>query len=285
MHRVHPVSYPLARHDRNRPPKLHQRRDLCALHELELALLELGFRHGEPIFNQSPAERTSDEAFEIDLSRFAAGDLLLQCMRPPMNDLDEGPKRKIEPANTNLERFFFRAFEPCIAWSARSHLRLAPAMQARIRLEYQDRREMSFQQKGWGAPYHELNALEGHGWRRHKGPRRTALFLLHVAALWPGGPGYLCAFGMDGCTTCVWSYRLARDLRHLLARPGFVMAELELGQIPEDVTDLRFCLDWKIEPLLVHEFTSEIPPSQPQSTPTPPRAKRTPRKPALVPQG
>ncbi len=286
MHRVHPVSCQLARHAKERPLKLHQRRDLCALSELEFALLERGFRHGEPIFNQSPPDWPADRSFEMDLPPLAHGDRLLQCMRLPINDLEEGPKRKIALANTTLEKIFFAASKPYIDWSSRTHMRISPGLQALIRPGFEDRREMSFRQKGWGAPYYELNALDGRGWRKHKGPRRTALFLIHVESLWKDGPGYLCAFGMDGCTTVVWAYRLARDFQHLLDKPGFVLAELELGEIPAHATDLRFCMDWKIEPLLVYEHAAGEPlPVKPAPILAPREAARSTRRPVLVPQG
>lgn len=281
MHRIFPVSYQLARHDKDRPLKLHQRRDLCALLELEMALLELGYHHGEPIFNHAPTGWSADQPYELDLSGFAPGDLHLQCMRPPLDDLAEGQKRKIAPANTNLERFYFAAVRPFIDWSARSHMRLSPSLQGLIRPGFEDRREMSFRQKGWGAPYSELNALAGRGWRKFTGGRRTALFLLRLAEAWRGGPGYLCAFGMDGCTTVVWAYRLARDFKHLLAKPGFVLAELELGELPEDTSRLDFCMDWKIEPLLVHELPSAPPASE---LPEPSPLAHASRRARLVPQ-
>lgn len=286
MRRIFPVSYQLARHDKNRPLKLPQRRDVLALRELELTLLEIGYQRGEAIFNQAPAGWDPDQPFQMDLSGYGPDDLHLQCMRPPINDLQEGHKRKIARANTNLEGYYFDAVRPHIDWSARSHMRLSPSLQPLIRAGFEDRRAMSFRQKGWGAPYSELNAQEGRGWRKFKGGRRTALFLLRLAEAWKGGPGYLCAFGMDGCTTVVWAYRLARDFKHLLAKPGFVLAEIELGEIPPATTDLRFCMDWKIEPLLVHEFGAAKPaqPDQPAQGPVPVPLERPARRPRLVPQ-
>lgn len=288
MHRIHPITYQLARHDRARQPKLHQRRDLCAIVEIEAALLDLGYRHGEPIFNepsrvQPPAEGLS----EMDLSFVEPDDLLVQCMRPPIHDVDAGAKRQIERAYTTLEERHFLCARVYLEYCARTHVRLDPAIHGRIAAGYEDRREMSFRQKGWGAPYDELNALQGRGWRKYCGKRRTALFLMHFAHAWEGGPGYLCAFGMDGCTTAIWAYRLARDFKHLLGTPGFVLAELELGKLPEHVTGLRFCMDWKIEPLLVVEHASPAAPRNVSPAAALPQneAQRAPRRRALVPQG
>jgi len=266
MRRVHPLSYPVARKARERAPKLFARRDCTASSELLFPLYELGFAQGEPIFQQPPAVPPEEpipfeKLHKVDLSFLEPGALLLQTTRPPMNDLDEGPRRQIERVFTDVEHFHFEALEPFVGYSSRTHVVLGPAVKDLVRQGSQDRREMSFRQKGWGAPYHRLNALDGKGWHRYGGAPRTALFLLRLDEAWPGGPGYLCAWGIDGCTTLCWCYRLARDpeLKRLLAKPGFVLAELELGELPERATDLRFCLDWKIEILVQHELGSAAP--------------------------
>jgi len=258
MRRVHPLSYQVALHDLKRLLKLHQRRDLCAGIELESALYELGFRHGEPIFNEPPRRGPKKpppgaEPFHVDLSFVDPHDLLLQITRPPFSDAESGPKRQIALAHTDLELRLHALWREFLETSARNHVRLHPGMYPFLAPGFESRREMTFRQRGWGAPYQELNDQKS-GWRKLRGKRRTLVFLLRVEHAWPGGPGYLCAFGMDGCTTYIWAYRLKRDLKHLLERPGFLVAELELGKMPDHTTDLRWSLDWKIEPILVRDL-------------------------------
>lgn len=279
MRRVHPLTYPVARKARERAPKLFARRDCTASSELLFPLYQLGFAQGEPIF-QHPAAIPPQEPvpfeklYKVDLSLLRAGDLILQTTRPPMNDIDEGPRRQIERAYTDLEYFQFEAWKPFVSYSSRTHVCVGPEVRDLVRQGSLDRREMSFRQKGWGAPYHRLNALDGKGWHKYGGAPRTALFLLRLDEAWPAGPGYLCAWGLDGCTTLCWCYRLARDpeLRRLLEKPGFVMAELELGELPERATDLRFCMDWKIEILVQHELHS-APPVPAPARPAPSKAE------------
>ena len=260
MRRIHTLTYLVATHDKKRQPKLHARRDLCAGLELVFALSELGYRYGEPILNQPPRRGPQKPApgeppFPVDLSFVDADDILLQVTRPPFSDIHSGPIRQIALAHTDLELRTFDIWKRYLRVSARNHVLLSPHLHDQVLPGYEPCREMSFKQKGWGAPYSELNDQQGGGWRKvGRGKRRTALFLLRLEHAWPGGPGYVCAFGMDGCTTTVWAYRLARDLKIYLKRPGFVMCELELGRIPDLTTDLRWCLDWKISPVLVHHF-------------------------------
>jgi hypothetical protein len=54
--------------------------------------------------------------------------------------------------------------------------------------------------------------------------------------------------------TMVWAYKLAKQFPHLLTRPGFFVYELEVGPIPERALNLQWCRDWKLEPVLTHEF-------------------------------
>lgn len=263
MRRIHPLSYLVATHDKKRQAKLHQRRDLSAGLELTIALLNQGYRYGEPILNQPPRRGPQKPApngkpFPVDLSFVEPDDVLLQFTRPPFSDIHSGPMRKIALAHTDLELRLFELWKShYLRVSARNHMLLHPDMHGLVLPGYEHCREMAFKQKGWGAPYQELNDQQGDGWRKvRRGKRRTALFLLRVEHAWPGGPGYVCAFGMDGCTTTVWAYRLGRDLKGYLERPGFVVCELELGRIPDLTTDIRWCLEWKIEPVLVHHFDS-----------------------------
>lgn len=260
MRRAHPLTYALARRAVERTPRIFARRDCTASGELLFPLYQLGFGQGEPIFQQPPVHPPKgpvpvDRLHQVELSFLEPGALILQTTRPPMNDLDEGPRRQVERAYTDLEHVTFEAWKPYVEYLARTHVRLGPQARSQVRAGFQGRREMSFLQRGWGAPYHELNAHDGRGWRKYRGERRSALFLLRLEELWPGGPGYLCAFGMDGCTTLVWCYQLARKLPDLLERPGFVLAELVLGGLPERATDLRFALDWQIEILVQQELS------------------------------
>jgi len=282
----------VAQRDSHHPLKLHQRRDLVAVLELEVALLELGFRHGEQIFNQQPMDdpgRPADGTpHSVDLSFVQPGDLLLQTMRPPMDDIHAGNKRIIHRAYTDVEERIFRAFRPFLGYSARTHMRLGERTHQHVRRGYENRRDMAFKVNGWGGSYDELNDMTGGGWRKWRGGRRTALFLLHLPELWPDGPDVMCAFGMDGCTTSIFAYRLARDLKGMLTRKGFFVFELELGRLPEPPTDLRFCMDWKIEPVLEYDLVDEQrgrarPPAPPPTPrPTPAKATTTPTTPATI---
>jgi hypothetical protein len=263
QHYYHSLLYPIAPRDKTRPRKLHQLRDVCAAGELWDVLRDLGFRLGYQIFNRPPDPKPGrapavpqppGPPLKIDLSFVKRGDLLLQLTRPPFSDIPSGAKRKVLPSHTDLELRLFALWKKSfLLKSARDHMIVHTDLHGAFRPGFEHGREIKFGQKGWGAPYQEVNAQEGAGMRPWEGKRTTTVYLLRVDEAWKGGPGYLCAFGMDGCTTLFWAHLLAKRFRHLLEKPGFVIGELELGELPEHVTDLRFCEDWKVELALVHE--------------------------------
>lgn len=259
MRCLHTISYPVARKDLEHPLKPFMRRDFCATCDLLPVLYRQGYSQGEPIFQpplEPPRAKPPAEPYPLDISFVRPGDLLVQNTRPPMNDMDEGPRKKIEPAYTDLEKRTFELVEPFISYCSRTHVELNERVCRDLRPGYEDRREMKFLQNSNYGPYSGLNARDGKGWHKPADGKRTPLFLLRLDEAWKGGPGFLCAFGMDGCATQLWSYLLARKFPHLLSRPGFTIAEMVIGSMHERITDLRWSMDWKIELVLEHELTA-----------------------------
>ncbi len=252
---VYPFFYFLPRKQPSRGHKPPQTRDDLATHEVVAALLERGFRYGEPILNFPPAQNPNrlvqeDELYPVDVSFLDRGDFLLTLTRPPIRDIEYGDRKMIEPGNTDLERRIFKAWGKYLAIVARSHIKLQPHLHGQLRAGYESRRDMTFRQKRGGF-YGGLNALDGKSHRPPPSTGLTAAFLLRVDELPGGGPGLINAFGMDALMTLVWAYRLRRDFAYLLERPGFVMVEMQSAPVPARPTNLRFANDWKIEPLIV----------------------------------
>ena len=251
--RVHPFQCFLSPRDNKRPLKLFQLRDTAAALELIPALQELGFEYGDPILNYPPSDGAQDPSaknglLEVDLSFVRPGDLIMLTTRPPLHDLVHGDRKQIRRGYTDLEERVFAVWRQYLEVCARSHVQLTKPLCREVRQGFESRRDMAFSE-GIMAPYRELNALDGSR-RRRPPPRRTAAFLLRVDSMWEGGPGLLGAFGMDGTSTMVWAYRLARDHSELLAEPGFVMAELEGPPVPPRPSNLRWAMECNIEIIL-----------------------------------
>ncbi len=231
--KVHSLGYSLSPKDSTRRPGIHERRDQTAALQLQPVLAGLGYEPGEPIFNSPPASPRVQPPYQIDLSFVAPGDLLLHTTRPPMDDEVVGGRKKIDRAQTDLEDRIFGLWRRYLERCARYEMVLQRWLYDLLPAGYESHREMHFYERT-GAPYKSLNDRAGSGNRATGcGERRTAAFLLRVDEAWEGGPGYLGAFGLDGVATLVWACRLRRDLCDLLARPGFVFAELENTGIPD----------------------------------------------------
>lgn len=256
---VFDFTFALSRHDSDRPLRPFQRRDGLASQLLLGALARLGYAYGEPLLNQPPVEPPRDPFSEpllpLNLSFVRPGDLILQVTRPPIHDLHDDSMKQVERGYTDLEQRLFELWTPhYLAHCSRQQIYLAPEMACQLRQGYHDHGCMVFMQKGDCAPLLRAKREPRLSFRHFSGSNKTAVFLLNQPELWKGGPGYIGAFGMTGVTTMIWAYRLARDLQSLLTRPGFYVYELECGAVPERATDLRWSLDWKLEPMLEHEF-------------------------------
>jgi hypothetical protein len=255
---VFDFTFALSRHDSDRPLRPFQRRDGVASTLLIGALMRLGYGYGEPLFNQPPVEPPEEDAvvplIPMDLSFVNPGDLILQTTRPPIHDKDDDSMKQVERGYTGLEQTLFDLWVPnYLSRCSRQQVSLSLSMASHLRQGFEDRASMNFMQRGDLAPYTLLSGRK-QGPNRVVSDNRTAVFLLNEPALWKDGPGYLCAFGLSGVMTMVWAYKLAKQFPHLLTRPGFFVYELEVGPIPERALNLQWCRDWKLEPVLTHEF-------------------------------
>jgi hypothetical protein len=221
-------------------------RDLAASWYVMGALEEEGFRVGSIYLNFPP--RRNDPApqhlEEVDLSRVAQGDLIVQAGRLAFDDPSDRPRRSLTPGQTTLEKQMSDHWRCFLSAGSRRFAYLTPEMKQQLPPQHRDRASLSFSSRR-GAVYKS---------RRIASKDRTAVFLLRLRALAPGGPGYLGFFGFDGITTLAWAWQLRHVMPELLRSPAFVMADLRAGALPERPTDLDWLETWSVEPLLVHRL-------------------------------
>lgn len=247
--RVHTFWYFLSTRPSNREFARTLPRDGLAARELYRGLEGLGFRLGESLLNTLPLTEEDAEGppSPVDLSGVDEGDVILLATRPPLDDIKAGSRKRVERGNTTLEDRLFAACRPFLATCARSHMVLPERLAAQLGPEDAGLAEMEILQNRPGAPISRCNAQHGRGWQGvPTTPGETAMFLLHLDAAWPGGPGIVCAFGMDMLSTLVWCHRLGTDLAHLLEGPRFLVARTGIGEVPERVTRLSFCSTWHV---------------------------------------
>ncbi len=254
VRRIHPVSLFLT--PKHSPVPLAARRDQHAALEIVPALLRKGFGQGEPILDYPPKcpppepVRKAD-LYKVDMSFVFLGDMLLQTTRPPMHDRFEPMRKRIRQSYTDLEDHMFDVWDDYMAWNSRGRVLLHERLHHSLKPPHENKRQITFRE-AQGAPYLELDDCRGAGGKRtdEATERRTAVFLLRKEEAWPGGPGVICAFGMDGVATAVWCYRLGRDLSHLLDKPGFVLAEMTNPGALERPTNMLCARNWNIEIML-----------------------------------
>jgi hypothetical protein len=240
---VYPFAFLLRQHDLSRRLRAFQIRDGAATLEIVTALAHLGWEYGHLLLNFPPHAATMNEQDLLDVHTPAGpGDRIASTTRPP---LLECGKKQVSRGWTQLEAHVLNAWKPFFAQLNRHEILLATKLHDELAPGYENRRHIFFRTRE-GADYFELGPL------RYRGRPRTAAFLLHTRELYPGGPGYIGIFGMDGTTTLIWAHMLRTRHRDLLATPGFVMAEIETGAIPLRTTDLGFARSWETKVILHH---------------------------------
>jgi hypothetical protein len=243
-------------------------RDGPALAYLTYAAAVLGYRFEGTIINcpgVGPELQTFDD---VD---FREDDLLILPTRPPVDDVKLGDKRAIRRSFTTLEETLFRG--PVNRWldiCARSQIVLSTEA-ASVSTEIGRRGNMMFFQNG-GASY------KNYGWRGctdrdriffESRQRLTPAFLIYAEHAWPGGPGFLAAFGMGASETIGWCRALVKRFPDLLCTTPFVMAEMRTKPLPARPT-VTFSDSWDIEILGVANRPS--PDDASPSTPSTPVA-------------
>lgn len=230
--------------------RVFETRDLAAALQVLAALEAEGFRMGEILLNHPPQGPQRDGAVpsaQVDLAAVRAGDLITTFTRPAASDPEWGDRKSLRRGHTDLEERILWFWRQHFDWLARSSMRLSEPMRELLPPALADRSAASFRMRQ-GAFYLERNSLDGRPRRRTR-ERRTAAFLARVPELWPGGPGYLGLFGMDGISTLGWA-TLLRHRHPELLRKRFVMAELCVSEIPERPTELSWMQGWTVEPVL-----------------------------------
>ncbi len=238
--------YSIQRTDRDLP--LHQLRDADGALFLAPALAELGYAYGGLLLNYPllPPSGPPDSplAQAADMPLLGAQDLLVLTTRPPLHDWEQGNRSRIERSYSPLEEAIFRALRSYLQRCSRLQVvvsddeaRQSAFVAARHNVEFADTRT---------APVQRIREFGKREWARPSEKSLTLAYSIYVPALWNDGPGLLTTFGLGGIQTLAWTYRLGRDLRHLLLAKPFVMAEMTQTNLPERATTMAFADDWLI---------------------------------------
>lgn len=243
---VHPFVSIFPPRDRTRRARLAKPRDTLALMLGVDALQDRqGYRLGSLLYNFPPVGNANDGDATLAAvdANAGAGDLILTGTRYPIDEEEQGYRRRMNRGYTTLEGAIIEVWERYLRLSSRGHTMLRDWVCELLPEKRRNRADIFFYMSE-SARYQEL------GRRKVSGSRSTAAFLLRERELWEGGPGYLGFFGMSSATTLVLAHLLRHDLGDLLCEPAFTMLELTGPSIPLRPTDMAFADGWKAEKLI-----------------------------------
>jgi hypothetical protein len=243
--------------DRRLPP--HQMRDGEAFAELSPVLTSLGYEYGGNFLN-FPARHPADKT-EVDISFLKREDILVITTRPPLNDEQEGYKKKVIRSHTSLEDEVFDVLTHYFTESTRTYIKLSPYLAAKLPKGFANRAYIEFEQYV-GAKWTARKGISDSKWEKPNPPERTVGYLLQTPSFKKGIPQILAVFGMGGIETLVFAYFLRKRFRHELEldRPRFAMVEMICEEIPEKPTSLSFADKWHAE-IFFTVFLKDAPPN------------------------
>ena len=263
MRLVHPLFYAMPRRDSTRGVHFHATRDRDANYELARALADQeNFSFGTSILNFPTTRRTSYTLVpERDLRHLPLpfvddDDVILCTTRPPLSDGKSGDNKCVEPGNTDVERQMFRHWWRYVRKLSRAHLIFSDAAIEYLPHEMRNRAEITFFQQGCRYQHLKEPGDDGNRIRSPFG-QRTLAALLRLDELWPGGPGLVCAWGMNATATLAWCHLVRHRYPHLLQHRGLTAVELDPAPLPEHPATFEWTLDWQASPLL--QIGSELP--------------------------
>jgi hypothetical protein len=230
--------------------RIHQLRDGDAFVQLSAVLYSRGYEFGELLLNLTSED---DKTPPVDLSFLTSSDLLVISTRPPLDDKKEEDKKFVPSSESSLEKKVFRALEAYFDKCARSRVKLAQPIARQLPVPFRERADITFREYGDGS-YMKYRSHNARFWQKPAAPNSTVFYLVRIPAIEPGGPGLLTSFGMSGTETLIWNYLLRKRFPDWVFDYRFIMAEVELGRIPQQPDDLSFADTWELTPILKVPF-------------------------------
>jgi len=181
-------------------------------------------------------------------------DVLVLTTRPPLDDERHEDRKFVARSHSDLENAVFDGLRQCIQECARTRIQLSAPMTRHLDEKAIHKAGMRFREN--------KNALlvEFHPEGRVRPlpipqeERLTAGFLVHLPRIDRYGCELIASFGMGGVETLVWN-RIVRNhpqYQSWITKPVFVVAELNLKNLPPRPITLHFASQVEVRILLEH---------------------------------
>lgn len=238
--------------------RIHQLRDGDAFAQLSMVLYSRGYDEYGGLLLNLPSE-SKVEAPPVDGSFLTSSDLVVLNTRPPINDKSAHNRHRVRCSYTELEDKIFAALRPgYLKKCARSEIILPEVIAKQLHGDFRNKAFIQFH-SSQDSSYMRYRGYDDEFWSKPPvDEKRTAVYLIQLPAIWPGGPGLLAAFGMAGAETLVWNYLLRTRFRKWIDSYQFLIAEVLLRNLPDRPIDLSFADDWEVTPMLRIPFSQNI---------------------------
>lgn len=233
---------------KNAAYRLAQHVDASALYNLVCTLETRGYSPGHLLLN-FPTHLSKQPKPSFEGVGLLPDDVIVTATRMDLTkhpeDLD--CRKKVVRGETQLEDVIESAWKRVLLDSRRLQVVVQPNARNGFSAGYESRSNIVFAEADH-ARYRAFPHKTG-GRLPRKSP--TAGYVLRLRELWPGGPGYFGAFGMNGTIGLVLSQliRTRSDLAEVIDREGFYLIEMS-GDVPPRPIDLSFVRDWKADVIL-----------------------------------
>ena len=237
--------------------RMHQLRDGDSFAQLSPVLYAKGYEYGGLLLNLPP--KTRGHVAQVDVSFLKSTDLIVLTTRPPIHDKSAFNRHRVRCSHTELEKRIFAAVEHVyLEKCARSEIILPRDIAGDLHSNFRNKALIQFH-ASQDSSYMRYRGYEDEFWQKPlANEKRTAVYLIQIPAVWPGGPALLAAFGMAGTETLVWNYLLRTRFPEWLDSHQFLIAEVLLRDLPDRPIDLSFADNWEVTPMLTIPFSQSI---------------------------
>ena len=228
-------------------PDVFKIRDGAAFSELTAPLKGLGYEYGHLIFNPPCNHRKRSEMGEDAFRFLKMEDLIVLTTRPPLDDLRHGDKKLVQRSGTHLEEQILAECRKFFAICARTHVQLTRTVGATFNQadlvfhSYKSARLKYFKGLEEFRPKMVVKNLD-----------IAVGFFLRVKTIPEYGCGLLASFGMGGRETLIWNRIIRTRFPDWVNRCAFIVAEMDLAQIPQNPATSDFADQIPTKILLEH---------------------------------
>ena len=240
---------------------IFQLRDGFAFPKIHQALYELNYDYDSPISFYPDRGKEADEELRKaeNYSFLSPEDLLVLTTRPPLDDQETKDRKQIPASHNDLEDAIFDDLRAYFSHCSRSSVELSKELVEAYCATHGTKVEQicarfSFRQTH-GAHVTSVGTLANAEFPvpAPTGSYKSVAFFVHLPAIRRYGCRFMASFGISGNDTLAWSRIVATRYPEWLEKPCFVVAEMNITNVPKRPVTLHYVDDINVDILLKHD--------------------------------